>query len=203
MNTCLPVSAMGRTHANEEHKRGLALNYWNYLKMFADTEWKQTASDIWEWNKNHWYKDLSNACYQPFMSSWDLTTSNLRALRKRRRRESGLSPKRSTTSLARSSPSAALSFIMARRSFSDDARLSSVSFSSSFACRANRQKQDDIRHIRQMWWKKCSDVLHLVILLILHCEITAFKPCTGKSIWVSSAKCSLFVCYFYICCFLD
>ncbi|KAG7232827.1 hypothetical protein INR49_008057 [Caranx melampygus] len=64
--------------------------------------------------------------HSPFRSSWALTTSNFRALRNRSIRESGLSPKRSRTSLARSSPSAALSFIMARRSFSDDARLSSI-----------------------------------------------------------------------------
>lgn len=76
-------------------------------------------------------------CDSPLMRSWARTTSNLRALRKRSSRESGSSPKRSSISLARSSPAAAFSFIMARRSFSDDARLSSVSFSSSFAWREN------------------------------------------------------------------
>lgn len=131
--------------------------------------------------------------HSPFMRSWDLTTSNLRALRKRSIRESGLSPKRSSTSLARSSPSAALSFIMARRSFSDDARLSSVSFNSSFACRVKKkQGRKWMNHnylelmCTQPSWVTDFYLLHCVAWqflawpkhrpMILHCQMLQLGP---------------------------
>lgn len=130
----------------QEQKWGPTLNYCN---MFCNigTEPRLINAHLWrimlKWN----LKVLQNRFDSgngPFISSWDLLMSNLRALRKRSSRESGLLPKRSCTSLARSSPSAALSFIIALRSFTDDARLSSVSFSSSLALgkHTKRHQQD-------------------------------------------------------------
>lgn len=113
------------------------------------------------------------------MSSWALTRSNLRARRKRSSSESGLSPKRSCTSLARSSPSAALSFISVRRSFSDDARLSSVSFSSSFA-----------------WWKK-KEKWHVWDKHQAEVRVRTTHLCTqvySFFIFEPSARCGRVVC---------
>lgn len=104
-------------------------------------------------------------CRSPFMSSWALITSNLRARRKRRSRESGLSLKRCCTSLAKSSPSAALSFITARRPFSDEARLSSVSFSSSFACTTQTKTLFKLTYLLEGNDYHCSSTLIRTILI--------------------------------------
>lgn len=110
-----------------KHIRMCKNPFWSLISQFVSLQHN--------WNRPHFYLfyDVAGLYHSPFMSSWALTVSNLRALRKRSSRESGLSPNCLSTSLARSSCSSALSLIMARRSFSVDARLSSVSFSSSLA----------------------------------------------------------------------
>lgn len=137
MNTCPPASVM----AWDSCIRGAQKRPHHQLLKRLGAKMMQGKNSLFclstQWNKVLLIKLYLVGWKSPFMSSWALSTSNLRALRKRRNKESGLSPKRSRISLARPSPSAALSFIKARRSFSDDARLSSVSFSSSFAWKGN------------------------------------------------------------------
>lgn len=74
----------------------------------------------------------------PFISSKALGTSYFLARMKRTSRPSGFSPNVSSTPLARSSPPSAFSLIIPLSSFTADTFFSSVSFSSSLACRRNQ-----------------------------------------------------------------
>lgn len=141
-------------------------------------------------NWNHLYKVL--LCYPPFRRSWARTASNFRALRKRSSRESGLSPNCSNTSLAKSSPSAALSFITALRSLSDDTRFSLVSFSSSLAWRTDTW----LKNTSYKRWTKAQfmfNLLHSVTRqfvawpkhrpMILYCQVLQLGPHCLLLLW--------------------
>lgn len=88
-------------------------------------------------------REHQKACLQdaPFIRSKARGTSYFLALMKRTSRLSGFSPNVSWTALLRSSPASAFSFIIPRSSFTAASLFSSVSFSSSLACKGSHSGQ--------------------------------------------------------------